>query len=96
MKKLIGTFLLLALALFFNNCMPAYVQVEPTYIENPRPVQPTSAHIWIGGSWGWSNRNRGYVQQNGYWSLPHRGRTYREGHWQREGRGSRWHNGYWR
>ena len=95
MKKIIGSALLLTFIFFFNNCMPAYVQVEPTYMEVPRPVQPSSAHIWIGGNWSWNNRSHGYVQQNGYWSEPRRGRTYQEGRWNRGSKGSRWERGHW-
>jgi hypothetical protein len=57
---------------------PVYVEPEPAYIVlrqapppiiiEARPSAPSSAHLWIEGSWNWDNQR--YVWLGGRYALP--------------------------
>jgi len=83
------------MALFFYACAPGYVVTQPTYVEDSRPPQPSSLHIWVGGNWVYSRQNHAYERKSGYWERPNQGRTYEEGHWESSPRGQYWVSGRW-
>lgn len=67
----------------------------------PRPrvevieVAPSPAHVWIGGHWGWQERE--YVWVPGRWERP--AAEYREwvpGRWARDRQGWFWIEGRWK
>lgn len=76
---------------------PVAVVAEP-----PPPLQreiiverPTSAHVWIGGYWGW--REGRHVWIAGHWEMPPRARVvWVEPRWERRGHGYVLVEGYWR
>jgi hypothetical protein len=63
---------------------------EEIIIERPGPE-----HVWIGGYWGW--REREYVWVPGRWEVPPRGmRRWEAGRWYHEPRGWFFVEGHWR
>jgi len=96
MKKIFVLACIVCMAFIFNSCVAGYVAERPNYIDGVRPNQPSNAHVWIGGEWGWNNRSHNYVQRNGAWRVPSRGRSYAPGHWNTNPRGNYWVRGQWR
>lgn len=86
---------LTGITLFFFACAPGYIVTQPTYVEDSRPPQPSSLHIWVGGDWIYSRQNHAYEHRSGYWERPNQGRTYEPGHWQQTPRGQYWIPGRW-
>jgi len=91
---------------------PVYVEPEPQYIivqQAPppiiverRPAPPSSAHIWIEGSWNWNNSRYVWVagryevppQADAVWVAPRyesdaRGYRYTPGQWKKKGNNGR-------
>jgi hypothetical protein len=62
MKKTMYLFAMVLAIMSFSACGPAYVSIEPAYVEYERPMRPTINHIWIEGDWLWSNQTRTYHQ----------------------------------
>ncbi len=96
MKSLLIVISLSSLLIFFSGCLGAgYISEEPSYIEMPRPPQPTVAHIWIEGNWNWNRHDHAYHHDNGSWRKPIIGRQYSQGFWQKSPKGKRWVPGRW-
>jgi YXWGXW repeat-containing protein len=101
MKLISGA--LLAAALSFGACGPAYVsggaevvvesEPPPPQVE-VRPVAPYAEAVWIEGYWRWTGRE--YVWVRGHWDRPRHGWVWVAHHWER--RGNHWHYvpGHWR
>ena len=66
----------------------------PPRLQEPMPVAPGPAHVWIGGYWAWHLGRHVWVA--GRWALPPPGQYWVPGYWGRHGPGWRWHGGYWR
>jgi hypothetical protein len=82
MKKTMYLLVMMLAVISFSSCGPAYVSIEPAYVEYERPMRPSINHIWIEGNWIWSNQTRN-------------GRTYQQGHWKQGPRGKTWQKGRW-
>ncbi|MGA1977065.1 MAG: hypothetical protein ABSG89_04335 [Bacteroidales bacterium] len=95
LKRFIFIASLAGIGLFFNSCMSGYVATEPAYSVYARPPQPSSAHIWIDGDWGWNSQTHVYVQNAGYWEQPRQGQRYVSGSWKTTPRGKTWLKGRW-
>ncbi|HQR94109.1 MAG: hypothetical protein B7Y15_11450 [Bacteroidetes bacterium 24-39-8] len=95
MKKTIYLAALLIAMVSINACGPAYVSIEPAYVEYERPMRPSVNHIWIEGDWLWSYQTRTYKQGRGRWEQSRNGRTYQQGHWKQGPRGKVWQKGRW-
>jgi hypothetical protein len=62
----------------YVQAQPVYVEPEPAYmvvrqapppiIIEARPSAPSSAHIWIEGSWNWDNQR--YIWLGGRYAVP--------------------------
>jgi hypothetical protein len=49
-------------------------------MDDVRPEQPSTDHVWVTGYWWWSNQT--YLWVPGYWATPpHAGYVYVSGHW---------------
>jgi len=86
---------LAGIGLLFNGCFPGYMSSEPTYVENSRPSQPSSLHVWVDGNWVWSRSTKTYVYRDGYWKKTHHHRKYVAGHWNSGSKGHKWAKGHW-
>lgn len=95
MKKLFSVCLIVLTAMLFTSCAPSVVAVRPAAVTVVRPLRPSSAHVWVSGSYIRQGGRYRYV--DGYWAMPRRHRqTYVEGYWRPVRRGYVWVPGYWR
>lgn len=89
-----SSFILLFICL--TSCAgTGYITTEPVYVEFGRPLQPSTAHIWISGDWVWQRHTGTYRRNEGYWTIPKPGHSYTEGHWESKRKGKRWMPGKW-
>jgi hypothetical protein len=78
------------------------VEPEQTSTEDPpsqpmddeRPEQPSSDHVWVTGYWWWTNRT--YMWVPGYWAVPpHKNYVFVSGYWTYEDKQWVYRRGGW-
>jgi len=96
MLRFLLAFALMAGVVNISHAQVIYVKVQPVDPVYTRPVQPSPAHVWIGGEY--AVHENSYQWRPGYWALPPQGRrAWVRGRWStRPGAGYYWKPGYWR
>jgi len=81
----------------YVEAQPQYVVVQeapPALIVETRPPPPSGLHVWIDGSWNWSNQR--YNWQAGHYALPpQRGAVWVAPRYERDSHGYRYTAGQW-
>ena len=96
MKKSVYLGAILAITISLASCGPAYLSVEPSYVEYARPARPSASYIWIDGDWTYSRQSQSYNHGRGRWEQPRSGQSYKEGYWKQDKHGKKWEKGRWK
>ena len=87
---------------FALSLLPALAGAQPIFVNQaPPPVrvevrspQPSPAHVWVPGAWGWSGHE--HVWNAGRWETPPQpGHQWREARWEHQGERYQYTPGGW-